>query len=91
MSRRFWRGASGPSRIDTFASIPSQPKPAPSKTNSEARGSRRSRRVRTRAAVPLLHTLPSTTATPTLAGLAKPSRPTVIIAAAGCSAMKARS
>jgi shikimate kinase len=70
----------GPSRIVTVDSTVSQLKEL-LKTNRVHRGSARSRRVRTRSRVPLLQSLPSTSATPTRAVFAIPSGVTVIIAA----------
>lgn len=62
-----------------------------SKTNNVARGSRRSRLVRTRSLVPELQMRPSITAIETRTALAVPSAATVTIAADGLRAMKAMS
>src|SRR5919204_313402 len=59
--RRLSSGTSGPSRMVTVASS-ARPRQASSNTNRVARGSRRRWRVRTREAVPLLHSRPSTSA-----------------------------
>src|SRR6476660_9745417 len=84
ITRNSWRfciGASGPSSIETVVSSVSHAYPPCSKTNTLQRGSRRSRGVRTRPWTPLLHSLPSTRATPTRTGRGNPLRAIVIIAA----------